>query len=61
MSRRDLVSFHLSMAAKIFRSIARRFVGDNFNTLFEGQKVEYAVLHRDDKGPAATHVILCDK
>ena len=35
--------------------------GDNFNTLFEGQKVEYAILHRDDKGPAATHVILCDK
>lgn len=35
--------------------------GDNFNTLFEGQKVEYAILHRDDKGPAATHVTLCDK
>lgn len=34
--------------------------GDNFNTLFEGQKVEFAI-HRGDKGPAATKVILCDK
>lgn len=34
--------------------------GDNFKTLFEGQKVEYAI-QSGDKGPAATHVILCDK
>jgi len=34
--------------------------GDNFKTLFEGQKVEFAV-HSGDKGPAAANVILCDK
>ncbi|MEW5560557.1 cold shock domain-containing protein [Enterobacter asburiae] len=34
--------------------------GDNFKTLFEGQKVEFAI-HGGDKGPAATNVILCDK
>lgn len=34
--------------------------GDDFNTLFEGQKVEFAI-HSGDKGPAAASVILCDK
>lgn len=34
--------------------------GDDFNTLFEGQKVEFAI-HRGEKGPAASNVILCDK
>lgn len=34
--------------------------GDNFKTLFEGQKVEFAI-HSGDKGPAASNVILCDK
>ncbi|HBI6865965.1 cold shock domain-containing protein [Enterobacter cloacae complex sp. I2] len=34
--------------------------GDNFKTLFEGQKVEFAI-HSGDKGPAAAKVILCDK
>ncbi|WP_313488628.1 cold shock domain-containing protein [Atlantibacter hermannii] len=34
--------------------------GDNLKTLFEGQKVEFAV-HSGDKGPAAANVILCDK
>lgn len=34
--------------------------GDDFNTLFEGQKVEYTI-HDGHKGPAATKVILCDK
>ncbi|MEW5561219.1 cold-shock protein [Enterobacter asburiae] len=34
--------------------------GDNFKTLFEGQKVEFAI-HSGDKGPAAASVILCDK
>ena len=34
--------------------------GDGFNTLFEGQKVEFAILN-GDKRPAAASVILCDK
>ncbi|CAM3278347.1 MULTISPECIES: cold shock domain-containing protein [Klebsiella] len=34
--------------------------GDNFKTLFEGQKVEFAI-QIGDKGPAAAYVILCDK
>lgn len=34
--------------------------GDNFKTLFEGQKVEFAI-HSGDKCPAAANVILCDK
>ena len=34
--------------------------GDGFNTLFEGQKVEFAI-HNGEKGPATTNVILCDK
>lgn len=33
---------------------------DNLDTLFEGQKVEFAI-HTSEKGPAATHVILCDR
>ena len=32
----------------------------NLETLFEGQKVEFAI-HSDDKGLAATNLILCDK
>ncbi|HGO5439237.1 TPA: cold shock domain-containing protein [Klebsiella oxytoca] len=34
--------------------------GDNFKTLFEGQKVEFAI-QIGDKSPAAANVILCDK
>ncbi|MEH0885004.1 cold shock domain-containing protein [Enterobacter sp. UNJFSC 003] len=34
--------------------------GDNFETLFEGQKVEFAIRN-GEKGPAATCVVLCDK
>ncbi|MCI1897381.1 MAG: cold shock domain-containing protein [Enterobacter sp.] len=33
--------------------------GDNLETLFEGQKVEYTIFNRT-KGPAASNVILCD-
>lgn len=33
---------------------------DNFKTLFEGQKVEFAI-QIGDKGPAAANAILCDK
>ena len=33
--------------------------GERFNTLFEGQKVEFAILS-GDKGPAAATVILLD-
>lgn len=36
------------------------FHGDNLKTLFEGQKVEFAI-QRGDKGPVAAGVILCDK
>lgn len=36
------------------------FHGDNLKTLFEGQKVEFAI-QRGDKGLAAAGVILCDK
>ena len=34
--------------------------GDDFKTVFEGQKVEFAI-HSGDKGPAAANGILCDK
>lgn len=34
--------------------------GDNFNTLFEGQKVEFAI-RTGEKGLAAANVVLCDK
>ncbi len=34
--------------------------GDNFETLFEGQKVEFSI-GSGDKGPTATSVILCDR
>ncbi len=34
--------------------------GDDFNTLFEGQKVEFAIKNGDTR-PAASSVLLCDK
>ncbi|WP_449549796.1 cold-shock protein [Lelliottia amnigena] len=34
--------------------------GDNCQTLFEGQKVEYTI-YKSNKGPAASNVILCEK
>lgn len=34
--------------------------GDGFKTLFEGQKVEFAIL-TGDKGPAAGNVVLLDR
>ena len=34
--------------------------GERFNTLFEGQKVEFAILS-GDKGPSAENVILLDR
>lgn len=34
--------------------------GEGFNTLFEGQKVEFAI-QSGEKRPAAAGVILCDK
>ena len=34
--------------------------GDDFKTLFEGQKVEFAI-QSGEKGPAAASVILCDR
>ena len=34
--------------------------GERFNTLFEGQKVESAILS-GDKGPSAANVILLDR
>ena len=34
--------------------------GERFNTLFEGQKVEFASLS-GDKGPSAANVILLDR
>lgn len=36
------------------------FQGDNLKTLFEGQKVEFAI-QLGDKRPSAVGVILCDK
>jgi len=36
------------------------FHGDKLKTLFEGQKVEFAI-QRGDKGLVAADVILCDK
>ncbi|APZ07759.1 MAG: cold-shock protein [Enterobacter cloacae] len=35
-------------------------LGDNFKTLFEGQKVEFAI-QRGEKGLTAASVTLCDK
>ena len=35
-------------------------LGDNFKTLFEGQKVEFAIQH-GEKGLTAASVTLCDK
>ncbi|EFJ2219835.1 cold shock domain-containing protein [Escherichia coli] len=34
--------------------------GDNFKTLFEGHKIEFAI-HSGDKVSAAANVIICDK
>lgn len=39
---------------------ASAFDGDELKTLFEYQKVEFAIQH-GDKGPMAAAVVLCDK